>query len=280
MTKEILEATTANGAAIDIAVVDQNLTIQEIYRQLIVPSLGQEIFKVYNQTGPLAGIFTLDRVGSKVKLLRSDSQVFDSSPINTGISKEAAQDIESQFGMDANKIIASLLRGLANDQENTKTIGFLASKATARTPVVLSTPNNSKFIVEEITQAVAESIMEMNKNGFITYKSSVVIPAKFAGSFAIRGEDVTEGSDSSFYMARIGHTNYYVNPDTTNTDTIYVLLNDEDRSSGFFSKYTDDIVTAVDPDTGAENFFIFNRFAITESPKHTINPMIHSIKVS
>lgn len=279
MTK-ILEATTANGAAVDIAVVDQNLTIQEIYDQLIVPSLGREIFKVYNQTGPLAGIFTLDQVGSKVKLLRSDSQVFDSSPINTGISKEAAQDIESQFGMDANKIIASLLRGLANDQENIKTIEFLASKATTQTPIVLSAPNNSKFIVEEITQAVAESIMEMNKNGFITYKSSVVIPAKFAGSFAIRGEDVTEGSDSSFHMARIGHTKYYVNPDTTNTDTIYVLLNDEDRSSGFFSKYTDDIVTAVDPDTGAENFFIFNRFAITESPKHAINSMIHSIKVS
>lgn len=270
---------TVNGAAVDIASTDypvKKLTIQQIYKQLSIPSLGREIFPVYKQNGPLAGIFALQKDNNKIKLLRNDSQVYDSDPINTGISAEAAQDIQSHFGEGADSIIAHLLRGLANEQENTKTSEFLDTNANVVDPITLSDKKNSRIIVEEITQAVVESVAEMNSPNYITYKASVVIPMKYAGSFMIRGFALKEGH--TFYMGTIGHNKFYIDPNPLNTDTVYVILKDEDRSGGFFSEYTDDIITAVD-NMGDESMFIFNRFAITTNPKHDIKPMIHSFKV-
>ena len=280
MLKSEINENTVNGAAPEIAVVDRKLTIQDIYSQLKVPSLGREIFPVYEQNGPLAGVFALEKVNDKVKLLRADSQVYDSEPINTGITQEAVQDIEAQFGLSANRIIASLLRVLANEQENIKTKEFLEAHATQGNANTLSEPGNSKLIVEEISQAVAEHVMEINSGGYIAYKSSAVIPARFAGAFAIRGDDVNDDSESLFYMATVGHTKYYLDPDPTNKNTVYVSLNSEGSSSAVFREYTDDIVTATDPDTGNKNFFIFNRFAITASPKHEIHSMIYKFDVS
>lgn len=269
---------TVNGAAVNIAPTDEKLNLQDVYSQLDIPSLGREIFKVYNQNGPMAGIFTLGADGDKFKLLRKNSEVYDSEPINTGISKEAIQDIEAQFGVDAKKVIAHLLRSLANAQENAKTSEFLNANATPKGDLTLTNKTNAKVIVEELSQKASEEIIDMNSDGFISYQGVVVVPMKYAASFMARSlEDISAGT--SFYVGKTGLVKYYTDPDTTNTDTVYVVLRDEDRSSAFFSKYTDDIITAVDYDTGAENLFIFNRFAITTNPKHDTKPMIHSFKI-
>ena len=267
---------------IDVASTDyplKVLSLKETYDQLSIPSLGREIFQVYNQTGPLAGVFALDQTSGKIKLLRNDAQVFDSAPINTGISAEAAQDIQAYFGIEANQIIAHLLRGLANTQENDKTSEFLNANAQIKTPLNLSDASNARIVVEEISQRVSEAVIEMNSNGFITYQAAVVIPMKYAASFMARSrEDIS--ADKSFYVGKTGLIKYYTDPDTTNTDTVFVILKDEDRSGAFFSEYTDDIITAEDYDTGAENLFIFNRFAITANPKHTINPMMQQFALT
>lgn len=269
---------TVNGAAVNIAPTDEKLNLQEVYAQLNTPSLGQEIFKVYNQNGPMAGIFTLGRDGNKLKLLRKNSEVYDSVPINTGISAEAIQDIEAQFGVNANKVIAHLLRSLANAQENTKTSEFLKANAAPKGDLTLTNKTNAKIVVEELSQKATEEVIDMNSSGFISYQGVVVVPMKYAASIMARQlEDINAGI--SFYVGKTGLIKYYTDPDVTNTDTVYVVLKDEDRSSAFFSKYTDDIITADDYDTGAENLFIFNRFAITTNPKHDIKPMIHSFKI-
>lgn len=269
---------TVNGAAVNIAPTDEKLNLQDIYTQLDTPSLGQEIFKVYNQNGPMAGIFALGTVGDKFKLLRKNSEVYDSEPINTGISKEAIQDIEAQFGLDSKKVIAHLLRSLANAQENTKTSAFLNANATPKGDLTLTNKANARVIVEEIAQKASEEVIDINSGGFISYQAVVVVPMKYAASFMARSlEDINTGV--SFYVGKTGLVKYYTDPDITNTDTVFVVLRDEDRSSAFFSKYTDDIITAVDYDTGAENLFIFNRFAITANPRHDIKPMIHSFKL-
>ena len=270
---------TVNGAAVNIAPTDEKLNLQDVYAQLDIPSLGQEIFKVYNQNGPMAGIFALNTIGDKFKLLRKNSEVYDSDPINTGISKEAIQDIEAQFGLDAKKVIAHLLRSLANAQENAKTSEFLNANAQIKTPLNLSDTSNARIVVEEISQRVSEAVIEMNSNGFITYQAAVVVPMKYAASFMARSrEDIS--ANKSFYVGKTGLIKYYTDPDTTNTDTVFVVLKDEDRSGAFFSEYTDDIITAVDYDTGDENLFIFNRFAITANPKHNIKPMMQQFALT
>ena len=270
---------TLDGASVMVAPTDEKLNIQDVYSQLDIPSLGKEIFKVYKQNGPMAGIFSLDTDGTKFKLLRKNSQVFESTPINTGISTETIQDIESQFGLEANTIIAHLLRGLANTKENEKTSEFLSLNAEIKGPLGLSNARNSKIIVEEISQRVSESVVEMNADGFITYQASVVIPMKYAAAFMARSREDIDGS-TSFYVGKTGLVKYYTDPDVTNTETVYVILKEESKSGGFFSEYTDDIIKAVDYDTGTENLFIFNRFAITANPKHSTKPMMHQFALT
>lgn len=269
---------TLNGAAVNVAPTDEKLNLQDVYKQLEIPSLGREIFKVYDQNGPMAGIFSLESAGGKLKLLRKNAQVYDSKPINTGISKEAIQDIEAQFGLDANNVIAHLLRALANTQENTKTSEFLNANATPKGDLTLTNKTNAKVVVEELTQKAVEEVIDMNSGGFITYHAAVVVPMQYAASVMARSLEEF-GTNKSFFVGKTGPVKYYTDPDTTNTDTVFVVLKDEDRSSAFFSKYTDDIITAEDYDTGAENLFIFNRFAITANPKHDTKPMIHSFKI-
>lgn len=276
--KKILE-NTVDGAAPNIATTDENLTVEDIYGQLDVPSIGKQIFHNYTQEGPTAAIFTLNRKSnSHLEILRTEAICYDSDPINTGITKETISDIETQFGLDARRIVAKMLKGLANEQENEKTKEFLEANAVSSGTLTLTNGENSKVIVEEIAQAVAEAINEINASRLITYKASAVLPAKYASSFSIRNKDFFELD--GYLAGRQAHVNYYVDPDVTNTDTIYVTLHDADKSGGFFSSYTNDIFFVVDPVTGAENAFIYNRFAITASPAHTINPRIKKITIA
>ena len=211
---------TVNGAAVNIAPTDEKLNLQDIYSQLDIPSLGREIFKVYDQNGPMAGIFALGTVGDKFKLLRKNSEVYDSDPINTGISKEAIQDIEAQFGLDSKKIIAHLLRSLANAQENTKTSAFLNANATPKGDLTLTNKANARIIVEEIAQKASEEVIDINSGGFISYQAVVVVPMKYAASFMARSlEDINTGV--SFYVGKTGLVKYYTDPDITNTDTVF-----------------------------------------------------------
>lgn len=274
---KILEA-TVNGSEPNIATSDENLTIEEIYRQLNVPSLGKQIFHNYTQSGPTAAIFSLDRKDNEhVEVLRAESICYNSKPIDTAITNEAIQDMISQFGMNAKFTVAVMLRGLANEQENEKTAEFLDDEAVAFGNVTLSNKNNSKVIVEEITQIVQESIMDMNKERLITYSAKVVLPAKYAGSFTVR--DRGEIYNDGYYVGSQGRVKYFSDPDVSNTDTIYVVLSDFDKSGAFFSSYTNDIVWAQNPDTGNNTAFIYNRFAITANPRHikTSSPQVNPV---
>ena len=263
---KILEA-TVDGAEPNIGTTDENSTIEEIYRQLNVPSLGRQIFHNYKQGGPTAAIFSLDRKDNKhVALLRAESICYDSDPIDTAITNEAIHDMISQYGMDAKYTVAVMLRGLANEQENEKTADFLDEEAVSFGNVTLSNKKNSKVIVEEITQIVQESIADMNKERLITYTANVVVPATYAGSFTVR--DTGEIYDDGYYVGSQGRVKYFLDPDVDNTDKIYVVLSDFDKSGAFFSSYTNDIVWAQDPDTGNSTAFIYNRFAITANPRH------------
>ena len=108
----------------DIASVDNKTPIEKTFQQISLPSLGRYIFPVVNMAGPKAGVFNLRDNGSKLSLVRKDLEVFDSEPIRTEITQEAIQDMESMYGGTgaATQYVAKMFKGLANDQENEKTL--------------------------------------------------------------------------------------------------------------------------------------------------------------
>lgn len=283
--KLILENTTGPNDP-NIATTDEKLSANEIFQQSSLPSLGRQILPVVKMHGPTAGIFNIKKkaVGNDLELVRRDVNCFDSTSINTGMTTEAMQDLLTQFGKDGKKMIGQLLRGLANEQENTETINFLETNAKVSPTLQLSDSLNAETNLFEVTQKVAEIVLQMNSLNLRTYEASVVLPYSVAASVMALGRYAgsDEDEERGLFIAQIGSIKYFMNPVAAST-TAYVVLNDSQdasKSTGVFGDYTSDVVETYDPDTGEPVYFIYNRFAIGLSPLHvTDNEMAYKFTI-
>lgn len=262
----IVEDTTG-AAAPEIATTDENLSVGQMYQETSLPSLGRQIFSVLEVSGPTAALFNVRKKAglNDIELLRNEVEVFPSESINTGITQEAVQDLRSQYSQNANQLIGTLLRGLSNDQENTRTLTFLDTNAALEPALTLTDSGNSVSVQREIQQKANALILKANSESQRTFGASVVLPYAVASAFA-----AMDTSEQGLYVGKNGRTKFFMNPDAAATDA-YVVLKDEtnpSRSAAVFSPYTSDIIEAQNPDTGANTYHIYNRFAITASPLH------------
>lgn len=265
---------------------DENASINGIYQQAKLPSLGRCIFTVTPIHGPTAAIFNIaTNASGDIAILRNEVEVVDSSPIKTAITQEAFQDIESQYGLSAYEKVAKLLRGHANDFENTKTIAFLKANAVSSPDLTLTDPTMPDLSWREISWKVQQLVLEMNSQHIRTYGAFVVLPYKMASSIMSVFADLhnSDIADSTrLFMGKSGLTDWFVNPDPED-DTCYVGLRDDlgtGRECAVFAPYTDEVTMAIDPETGEYKYFIWDRFAIAISPLHKLTePMLMSFKV-
>jgi len=266
-------------AAPEIATSDEDISLYQMFQQANLPSLGRQIFPVVEINGPTAGMFNikqktaLDANGNKVfEVVRRDINVYNSQSINTGLTQEVIQDIKSQFGKSSYEIIGKLVRGIANDDENTKTLAFLEAQSVAGGNLTLTDPTNAEMNLFQITQKVHELVLKINSVSGRSYNAFAVIPyARLAGIVGLKqyaGDD-DEFEERGLFVTKQGLTSFYVNPDAADA-TAYVGIVDymPSKSSGVFSPYTSDIVEAVDPDSGEMTYHLYNRYAITASPLH------------
>lgn len=281
----LVENTTGPNDA-NVATTDENLSADAIFQQSILPSLGRQIFPVVTMHGPTAAIFNVKKkaASNDIELVRSNVECFPSVSIGTGITKEAIQDLLSQFGKDGVQLVGNLLRGLANEQENTQTLAFLATYAADYGTLQLSNSLNAETNLFEISQRVSEIVLQMNSKNLRTYEAACVLPYKNAAAIMTLGNYAGgDNSDSrGLYIGQVGLTKFYMNPDPTAT-AAYVVLKDSEnasKSSGVFSKYQSNVIEATDPDSGQNTYFIYNRFAIGISPLHeTGNEMVYKFTI-
>lgn len=277
---------TSTAADPNIAQTDENLSVSQMFQQSQLPSLGRKIFSVVPMHGPTAALFNLRKnaAANKFELVREEVEVFPSTSISTGLTQEVVQDVINQYGKGTTEIVGKLLRGLANDQENTKTMEFLEAESKAYTDLQLSDSKNAETNLFEITQRVQEIVLKINSKNIRSFDAFAVIPhIPLGGIMALRsyaqGEDFDE---FGLFIAKINGTKYYFNPNATSTKA-YVGIKDSQnpsRSSAVFSPYAEDVTMATDTDTGEQNYFIFNRYAITASPLHeTDNEMLYKFNI-
>lgn len=279
---KIVEDTTGPNAE-NIATTDENLSVDGMYQQAALPSLGRQIFAVQPMHGPTAAIFNVKKndAGDGFKLLRNNVEVYPSTPIKTNITQETIEDIKAQYGEDASKIIGILLRGLSNDDENAKTIAFLDAESVAGGDLTLSDSGHAETTMFEVTKKVHELVLKMNSKNLRTYEAFCVIPYSVGAAIAALSSYVggSEGDkdERGLFLAQIGQTKFYMNPVAT-SNTMYVGLKDsrnDSKSSATFSPYVSQITEARNADSGELSYFIFNRYAITASPLHeTGNEML------
>lgn len=271
----ILEDTTGANAP-NIATTDENLSVDSMFQQKSLPSLGRQIFSVIDVNGPTAALFNIKTKASKdgFELVRAEVEVFPSKSINTGIVEESIQDIFTQYGKDAQNVIGTMLRGLANQDENEKTLQFLENKSLSTPNLTLSDSTNARNNLFEISQKVQELVLKANSKYMRTFSCYCVLPQKFAASILSLDSYINghESEVNDLFVGTVGKTKFYMSTDPTST-MAYVGLKDEidaSKSSAVFSPYTSNVTTSQDPDTGEQKYFIFNRYAITQSPLHTV----------
>lgn len=285
MKKPLVEDTSTPNAP-EIATTDENLSVDAMFQQAALPSLGRQIFSVIPMSGPTAALFNIRKKdgSNDFELIRNEVEVFPSQSISTGLTQEVVQDIRAQYGREANQIIGTLLRGLANEQENARTLAFLEANALASPALNLSDSLSAETNVFEISQRVHELVLKANVLNQRTYESFAVLPYVPAAALAALNSYVggMDKDERGLFIAEVGNTKFFMNPDATST-TAYVGLKDTknpSKSSAVFSPYASSITEAQNPDTGAMNYFIFNRFAITASPLHvTGNEMLFKFNI-
>lgn len=284
--KNVLIEDTSTPNAPEIATTDENLSVDDMYQQAALPSLGRQIFSVVPMNGPTAALFNIRKKAgtNNFELVRKDVEVYNSESINTGVSQEVIQDLKSQYGKEVEPIVGTLLRGLANDQENEKTIAFLEAQCKAEADLQLSDSLNIESIMFEVSQKVNELVLKANTKNMRTYEAFAVLPyyagAAMAGLSGYVGGD--DKDERGLFLAKVGQISYYMNPVATSTKA-YVGLKDTrnaSKSAAVFSPYRSTVTEAQDPDSGSINYFIFNRFAITQSPLHvTDNEMMFKFNI-
>lgn len=281
--KNLVVEDTSTPNAPEIATTDENLSVDAMYQQGALPSLGRQIFSVIPMHGPTAALFNIknDAVNNKFELVRNEVEVYPSDSIKTSITQEVVQDIRSQYGKESIEIIGKLLRGLSNNQENDRTLEFLDANCLDTTDLQLTDSLNAETNLFEITQRVNELVLKANSLNPRTYEAFCVLPYMPGASIATLSNYVggAEGAkeERGLFLAQVGQIKFYMNPDAESTKA-YVGLKDTfnpSKSAAVFSPYQSQVVEALDPDNGESVYFIFNRFAITASPLHeTDNEML------
>lgn len=261
----------------NIANVENITAITNLYIRTFTPSLANGIFEVRTQKGPVSQLINLEEKTGGFKIIRKDAEVFETDPINTGITEEAIEDIIRQYGYSGVEIVVQLLKGLSSKKRNERAVTFLSTKSTMSPALTLTESTNSLVNLREITQKVHELVLKINENGYITYNHVAVIPQKWAAAFLAMARDSKDNFD--LFAGKVNTGEYYINPDKDDSN-VYVGLKKGAFSSGFLGEYTDDIVKATDPDTGEQKYFIYNRYSITESPLHANNPMWYKFAIT
>lgn len=274
-----------------IATSDENLnTLNKLFQQSKLPSLGQNIFTVNELHGPTGAVFSVVTEDNTVKIKRKEVEVnnhFDKNNlIRTSITTEALHDMKTQYNEDGIELLSNYLKGLSNDFENEKTLEFLDDNAVVKDTLTLNS-EAPDYVWQTISNHATKLILEMNSKNIRTYDAFVVLPYKLGASIMSLFADLhnSELADKTrLFVGRSGFTEWYINPDYNEESTIYVGLIDKDetgRNCAYFSKYKNDITFATNHENGETYLYIWDRFALTMNPSHTDNnPMLVKFSVS
>lgn len=208
------------------------------------------------------------------------------NPVQSGISIEAAQDLQAQYGLDGYKLVANMLRGIIDEEENNAFITWLDTNSTAGAALTLSAPTGAEQNLFEITQRVQELVITMNSGQFRTYDAFCVLPYKSAAAISALSRYVNENQDirDRLWINKIGHTTYFVNPQVAHTNAYVGLMGkgtDIGASSVIMGTYQEEILHSKYVESFQPNIGILNRYATALNPLSTAgNEMLHKFAIS
>lgn len=265
----------------NIANVDHNLNLYDIFLQTQYPSLARQISVVSHINGAIGGVFNLREKNNSnaIELVRKNFELYPVVPIASGITQEAVQDMESIYGANAKQYLCTILKSMTNNQENQRLLAFLKDNCVDRGSVACSDPINAETVFFDMTLKVHQCILEANSKHIRTFSSWAIVPYRYLAGLSALGGYTDGDTDANYdaYVLKTGLTHWYINPDPSDNN-VYVGLVDKTfpaRSSLFFGDMACDLRERVNPETGNLLYEIWNRFGITSNPLHEeTDPML------
>lgn len=261
---------SANNSDPNIDSGDKNL-LNKLFQELRLSSLPREIFAYVKMGSSSGGIFAMrTKANSKdIEVIRQNISCEIREPLKTSISQEAYQDIKYMYGEDAIENIAKMLRAETNAQENSDCIKFLKSASSDEGTLSFEDGTEEKFYA--LNRKINECVLKANYESIRCFSNWAVVP--YTVLSYVLGEltnvnGIALGENNSLKVARIGLTDFYLNPDISDKN-IYVGLKDSintSKSSAFFGDYTSDVTSTIDPSDGSFKFYIYNRYGIAKNP--------------
>ncbi len=274
------EQSIALTESIDVAQTDE--IINAVIEMKQYNSLAYSICEVSPIHGPTGGTFALVYDEGKIKLLRGEVIVEDDTIEHTGFTIEAAQDLLTTYGKSAVDYISRVFGAISSMNENRKLISKLSTFATPFADLTLTDPGNAETTMFEIQQRVSELILLINSSSFKSLDSFVVMPMNVAASMlAISNRLPNDKKEFGLFLGANSRTNFYLNPDVS-SDEIFVGIKSDipGMSSVIISPYFHAIKKAVNPSTGQEDMFNYNRYAITQSRLSEFQSMLYKFKTT
>jgi hypothetical protein len=273
---KINESTGTSDIATFAAQVD--ILIKEKFKT----SLAYELADVQPLATPVGNVFSLTKVNTsgnswKFKVINTPVTAV-TKYADTGFTNEAWQDLQAQFGEDANDICANVLSKVSADVETHDFLTFVKNNSKVMPALVAQS-------YEHVFTTIGNAIVSMNQITFRTMKAWVILPSAIAGNFiADPNYFISDALDtkSQYLIYKFGNTKFYINHDNTDQN-VYVGLNGDEpgTSSIIFSPYQYTISPATNPDSGQNTLFVFNRYAITLNPLSVPgNEMLYSFALT
>jgi len=274
MSQVINEKTTHS----DISTVDFSFNkVIDAFHELPTTSILRNIAAVVPMKMSTGTVINLRRNGAtgSYETVEATLTVNSNSatPLSTGLSIEAVQDLKNQYGEDGYDIAGAMLKGIVDKEENDALITFLNANSLSTPTLTLSDAGNAESTLFEITQRVQELVLKMNTDNYRTFDAFVILPYKAAASVTALNTYVggaEEENEKRLAVSKIGKTKYFVNPDATATVAYVGLIENNKKTIGASSivmgDYQTEILTSNHVESFQQRVGIINRYATVVNP--------------
>jgi len=261
----------------NIQVDNTDEIINKIIEQKFYKSLAYQVCEVSPAHSMESGTFAIKYVddpafpGKKKVVLLRNNVVINEDPIeDTGFTVEMIQDLQRQYGKSATDYIAKTFAGISAHNENLALINYLSTNAVSSDNAPVD-PDNAETATFNIQQKVSELLLQINGTSFKSLDAFVILPSKYAASIlGVKNLLPEKSTERELYLGRNSRTKFYLNPDPTSVECfVGVHSSVPGLSSLIMSPYHHALKVAINPETGEQHVFNFNRYAITENALST-----------
>lgn len=198
--------------------------------------------------------------------------------IKSRFSQEAIQDMKTMFKADINQVLTKEFASEIIQEIDMEVINYMRQLATPMSDIVLSnsygTQNDLSAIASDIYANIylaSQDILRENKRKqqFFVLSSVNVASLLMINPLHVKPEiDI----DNSYYVGKLGNIfNMYVDPYSTDEYVLVGYMNAKGEDLGdasiIFAPYTNEIIKAIEPDSGKEVYFNILRYGYTNHPQ-------------